>query len=241
MQSGTQGNRVAGERTQELTCKFCERTFQRENSLASHMCEVKRRMLLENDKPYRMAFNIWREFMKLSIPNTKKERTYEDFARNRYFKDFVKFAKHVIDLNAMHPEEFVRFVVKNSIKLNDWCKDWVYEHYVRELNKRETVDRAVERSLLSMQAWALETGKPWQNFFKDISGPRAVQLIKTGRISPWVLFATPQGQGLLTRLEPGQFDTVAEYIEPDVWRVRMYKNAEECRWINNVFEESGVQ
>ena len=103
-------------------CKYCSKDFARESTLSSHMCERKRRMLAENERPNQIALQIWLKFLKFTTPNLKKQKTYEDFVSSRYYTSFVKFARHVIDLNPYDSEGFVDFVFRYGVKLDDWCK-----------------------------------------------------------------------------------------------------------------------
>jgi len=53
-----------------------------------------------------------------------------------------------MDLSPYDLESFVDFIFRNAVKMDDWCKNYVYEMYVRENNKKESVDRAAERVIL---------------------------------------------------------------------------------------------
>lgn len=221
-------------------CKYCKKSFVKEGTLFSHACEKKRRVMAEHDKPNRLGFNLWLRFHKFCTPNTKKEKTYQDFIDSNYFTGFLKFARHVIDLNPHSIEDFADFVIKNSIKLDDWCKIWVYESWIREVNKKESTDRAVERCVLLMKTWSLDTDNDWRNFFKDANTNIAVHWIRTGRISPWVIYATEQGQGLIHRFSDEQISMVVEYIEPKFWQFKVARQQVDTTWIQSVFDNAGI-
>ena len=77
------------------------------------------------------------------------------------------FDKYMLDVNAIDPEKFIDFVITTSVKLDKWTSDAVYETYIRELNKKETAERAVERGILLMQQWSRENDRPYNVFFRD--------------------------------------------------------------------------
>ena len=206
----------------------------------SHMCDKKRRMLDKDLKQNRIAYQAWLIFRKLSIANIKHDKPYDEFIINRYYTDFMKLAKHIIDLNLDKPDEFVKFIVMNSIKMNDWCKAVVYETYVKDRTKKETVERAIERSLLNMKAWAEKTGNSWCEYFQKVSTPEAVQDIRMGRISPWCTFATDQGSRLIDRLEPGQVQTLIDYMEPNSWRAKVMRQKSDALWVQEVFNKAEI-
>lgn len=223
-----------------FACQYCDKEFKREKTLAVHMCEPKRRHMVQNDRHVRLAFRAYQRFYEKSM-NAKRAKTYTEFAKSNYYIAFVRFGKHLIDLNAIDPERFIDFLLQMGVRLDDWCKDTVYEEYVRDLTRKESVDRAVERNVLLMQQWGIETGETWTKFFDKVNTQRAVQLIKTGRISPWIIYGCDGAQTLLDRMNDEQIKMVAEYIDPTYWRKRLIKQADDARWIQSVFDSAGVQ
>jgi len=222
-------------------CKYCPATFVKETTLSAHMCERKRRLLAEHNRENQIALQIWLKFLKFTTPNSKKQKTYSDFISSRVYTGFVKFARHVIDLNPYDFESFIDFVFRYGVKLDDWCKAYVYEAWIREYNKKETVDRAAERSILLMRTWAETTGEDWHKFFKLVNTNQAVHWIRTGRISPWVLYATKAGESLVDRFNAEQIEMVAEYIEPKHWQFKVARQADDANWIEKTFDNAGIE
>jgi hypothetical protein len=198
-------------------------------------------MNAKDDKQNRIAYQSWLIYRKMMIANVKHDKPYDDFINDRYYMSFMKLAKHIIDLNLDKPEEFVKFILKNSVKIDDWCKAVVYETYVKDRTKKETVERAIERSVLNMKAWAEKTGLHWEDYFQYVSTPEAVQDIRMGRISPWCTFATDQGSRLIDRFEPGQIQQLIDYIEPQSWRVKVKRQQQDADWVQQVFNEARIQ
>ena len=62
------------------TCQYCGKNFTREKTLTVHMCEPKRRHMVQNDRHVRMAFRAYQRFYDKSM-NAKKPKTYEEFAK----------------------------------------------------------------------------------------------------------------------------------------------------------------
>jgi hypothetical protein len=153
----------------------------------------------------------------------------------------MKLAQHIIDLNLDDPEGFVKFIIMNSVKINDWRKAVVYETYIKDRTKKETVERAIERTLLNMKAWAENTNGQWQDYFQAVSTPQAVQDIRMGRISPWCTFATDQGSRLIDRLEPGQIQQLVEYLEPEKWRIKVKRHQRDAEWVQQVFNQAEIK
>jgi hypothetical protein len=198
-------------------------------------------MLAKDTKQNRIAYQSWLLFRRLTIANIKHDKQYEEFITNRYFTDFMKLSKHIIDLGIEDPEGFVKFVIMNSVPIRDWQKAVVYETYIKDRTKKETVERAAERSILNMTAWAEKTKNDLTDYFVQVSTPEAVQDIRMGRISPWCLFATDQGSRLVDRLEPGQVQQLVDYMEPLSWRAKVKRQQQDAEWIQKVFNKANVK
>lgn len=221
-------------------CKYCNKDFVKETTLMAHMCEKKRRYLAKDDKQNRIAYQSWLLWRRLSMANVKHDKPYDDFMNNSLFTGFMKLAKHMIDLNLEKPEEFVKFIVLHSVKMHDWTKIFVHESFVQEKLKNETVDRAIERSLLNMKEWAEKSGYNWQEYFARVSTVEAVQDIKMGRLSPWCTFATDQGSRLIDRLEPGQVQALIDFLNPQSWKVKVKRQQEDADWVQEVFNKAEI-
>lgn len=221
-------------------CEFCGKNFVKEKYLVNHVCEQKRRWMNKDEKYVKLGFYAYRRFYQLTKASGKKDSTYEEFCKSKYYTAFNKFGRHVLSINAINPEGFIDFVIKSGVKLDDWTQDWVYEMWVRELCKRETPEQALERSLLMMQQWSMESGEEWWNFFRKISTVQAVNWIRNGKISPWALYCAPSSKDLFARMSDEQLGMIEEYIHPGFWKQKMTNNKEDVEYIKNVFREAGL-
>ena len=221
----------------DYQCKFCGKAFTRERTLSSHMCEKKRRWMSKDDMDSRMAFNVWSDFMKFVSPNTKKAKTTEDFIRSPDYIGFKKFANYIIDLKPVESDKFIQWLFKMGVRLSDWQRPGTYQLYVQEAAKKETAERALERTLLAIQEWIEQTGEDCQKFFNKIAPATGMNLIVMGRISPWIIYSTDAAQRLLDRMEPGQIDTVAKHVDTEWWTNKLKKNQDEVTWLNTTMAQ----
>ena len=141
-------------------CQYCQKKFKGEKTLMVHVCEPKRRYMNKNEKYSRLAFYAFNRFYEMTQA-VGKPIEFDMFAKSKFYLGFTKFGKHIININAINPEEYIDFVIRNSVKLNKWTSDSVYETYIQELNRKESADRAVERSILLMQKWGEEYDRPF--------------------------------------------------------------------------------
>ena len=91
-----------------------------------------------------------------------------------------------------------------------------------------------------MQDWAEETGSDWNDYFDAVSANMAVFHICSGKISPWVLFASDKAQALLDRLNSEQLQMVIDYIDVPYWQRRFKVNPRDFEWVQNVLAEANL-
>jgi len=224
--------------SQEHQCKFCLKSFSRESTLSSHMCEKKRRWMSKDDIDNRIGFRVWSDFIKYVSPNSKKIKSTDDFIRSPDYTAFIKFANYLITLRPYESDKFINWLFKMGVKLSDWQKPGTYQLYVQEAAKKETADRALERTILTMREWGENTGNNWRDFFNKIPPSTGMNMVVMGRLSPWIIYSTDAAQGLLDRMEPAQIDTVAKHVDTEWWIKRLKKEAVEVLWVNTMMTQA---
>lgn len=220
-------------------CQFCNKSFKREKTLAVHLCEQKRRHINRDDKYVRLGFLAYNRFYEIT-QGSKTQKPYEHFAKSSYYTAFTKFGRHMLEINAIDPEKFIDFVITASIPLDSWCKDSVYESYIRELNKKETAERAVERGILLMEQWGREHDRPFNVFFREISRPRLIHWIKSGRISPWIIFNCDSGDAAIASMTDNEHHMINEYLEPTFWTRKFSTRQDDVAFVQMVLKEAGL-
>ncbi len=219
------------------TCEFCKRDYSSEKTLIAHACEKKRRWLWKDEKYATMGFRAYQLFYEVGM-KYKKVKTQEDFIDSQYYSAFIKFGKHLVDINAIDPIGFTEFLIRTNVRLDDWTLPRPYEIWVRELGRKEHPDRALERNILLMEQWSRETGEEWTDFFRKVNPQLATKWIKTGRLSPWLLFTV--GDELVERLSDEQLILVQELLEPGFWFKKFDTFEEEVRSIKFNLRSVGV-
>ena len=220
-------------------CEYCNKSFAKETTLAVHMCERKRRHLNQNEKPVQLGYRAYQLFYRIGT-NSKKDKTYEEFASSQYYSAFVKFGSYCLDLRVDDVPGLTKWLLQNQIKLDKWTSDQVFNNWLKSRLKTESVDRAFERTVLFMQTWADENNQSWNHYFEKVSSNLAVFHICSGKISPWVLFASDQAQAFLDKLNPEQLQMVVDYIDVPYWQQTFKKNPEDFEWVQQVLREASL-
>jgi hypothetical protein len=194
----------------------------------------------KDSKQVQLGFRSYQLFYKIGT-NSKTEKTYADFASSAYYSAFVKFGTYCLDLRVDDVPAFTKWLLQNSIKLDKWASDTNFSKWIKERLKSESVDRAVERTVLFMHEQASASDTPWNEYFETVPTNLAVFHICSGKISPWVLYASSRAQNLLDRMNDEQIKLVIDYIDPVYWQIHMKRKSEDFAWVKTLLTQAQLQ
>lgn len=220
----------------KFVCEYCNKEYKYKHSLEVHVCTKKQRFLQKNEKRVRYGFHAYNRFNRLSCGH-KKDSTYEQFCNSQYYNAFVKFGSYLSNVNPLYPDNYIDYVIKNKLKIKDWCNDDVYEKYVLELLKKEPASVALERSINTMIAWAEENRSIWYHYFDHVNYNLSIWHIKDGKISPWIILNTDKGKKLLSNFDDTQLDIIFEIINPEYWLPVFSRNPTDIEMIHLLSKE----
>ena len=218
-------------------CQFCKRSFAKEKTLAAHVCEPKRRHQQQDEKHVQIAYIAYKRFYELT-QGSSNFKTYEHFAQSQYYNAFVKFGNHIININAINPDYFIDYVIRSNTKLDHWCKDAVYEEYLLPYIKTENVRDALERSIITMEKWAINNDAQFNHFFKFVNFNKAVALIINGKISPWIIYNSKTGMEMLEKMTDEQLGLINDFIDPIYWSNRFEAFVADVEWVKHILSDA---
>jgi hypothetical protein len=211
----------------------------KEGTLSVHVCEQKRRALARTEKHAVIGYNTYNRFYKVT-QNIKGDKTYEDFCKSPYYNAFIKFGSFVSNVNPLYPEKFIDFVVSSGTKLDHWCRDELYDRYVVDLVKKESVETALERSIDHMIAWAKDNNSIWNHYFLYVSLSRATYDIKDGKISPWLVLNSNNGKEMLKKFNDEQLNAVSTIMDVPFWMRKFKTLPADVELVKQVIKESNL-
>lgn len=224
---------------QPYICQYCNKGFMKEGTLMVHICEQKRRALAKTEKHVVVGYDAFNRFFKMS-QHAKGDKTYEEFCKSPYYNAFVKFGSFVANVNPLYPDKFIDFVVTSGIKLDHWCRDEIYDRYVVDLVRKESVETALQRSIEHMTKWGEANNAKWNHYFLYVSLSRATYDIKDGKISPWVIFNSANGKALLKKLDDAQLNAITLIIDPQYWLSKFKKLPADVEFAKQIIKESNI-
>jgi|TARA_B110000259_G_scaffold94319_1_gene109178 hypothetical protein len=218
-------------------CKYCGSGYTREKTLAVHMCQKKRRALQINEKRVQLGLYAFNRFYETSM-YSKKQKTYEDFCSSQYYNAFVKFGSFISNVKPLYPEKYIDHVVTSGVKLDHWCREELYEAYALELIRKEGVETALERSIMTMMEWAEDKSAPWNHYFQHVSLNRAIWHLKDGKVSPWIVLNSKSGKEMLGKFNNEQLELIYHVLDPSHWAMRFKRNPKDVELVKDVVRES---
>ena len=222
-----------------LTCKWCEKTFMSERTLSAHMCVKKRRWADRELTHIRLGYRVFQMFYELNTI-ASKPKSMENFIKSQYYEGFTKFGRSCVVNEYLEPEQFAEWLIKEGKKLADWSKDKMYDEFLLTYVKKEPGLKALERTIIYLNKWCTETDNDWQDYFKLVTPARAVHDIRSAKVSPWVLYLSETGGELLTRFNDEQVKMIQHVIDTTFWMKQFGYNKEEVEEIKQTCEVAGI-
>lgn len=172
--------------------------------------------------------------------NAKADKSYDEFAKSPYYNAFVKFGSFMSNVNPMYPERFIEFVVMSGVKLDHWCREELYDQYVINLVKNESVETALERSVKTMVEWGDSNSAAWNHYFNYASLNRAAYDIKDGKISPWVVLNCNSGKDMLRKFNDEQLMAINAVMDISYWLSKFKRQPGDTELAREVIRESKI-
>jgi len=225
---------------QPYKCVHCDKSFMQEKTLVAHMCERKRRALQKDEKRVQAGFIAYNRFWQLT-QNAKIAKTYDNFADSSYYNAFVKFGSFINNVNPLYPDKFIDYIIKSGEKLDNWCKDAVYEKYLYETLKTEPVESAVQRSLKTMMEWGDDHNANFAHYFNYVSLNKAVHDIVNGHVSLWVILNTLSGQKMLHKMSDEQLNMIGPAFDVPYWMRKFKDVPADVMLVKEICQEAGIE
>ena len=202
----------------------------------AHMCEPKRRHLQKDEKRVKVGFLAFNKFY--TIVQRSKPKTYAEFCKSSYYNAFVKFGSFVSNINPIYPEKFIDFVIKSNVKLDHWCRDELYDTYMFEMIKVEPVEEAVRRTIETMMEWGDNNQAQYNDYFRYCNLNRAVNDIRNGLISPWVLLNSKSGMELLGNFNDEQLAIIEPTLDVPYWKRQFKAKPADVEMVKEIVKEA---
>lgn len=219
-------------------CEFCKREFLKEKTVLSHICEYKHRWLEKDKQGSRIGFQAWLQFYTKNS-TSKKNRTFEEFIKSAYYTAFVKFGTYCIDVKAINISRFVDWLLRDQIKIDNWCKDSVYNkflgEYLRVEDAMDALARSIETTITLAQAETIQT----HDVLRYGNVNKICYAITTGKISPWILYMSDSGTQFLSELTSDRIAMIGDYIDMQQWAIKFKREPDTVLQVKQLLKAAG--
>ena len=222
------------------TCEFCQKSFSRESTLATHVCEPKRRHLAQSEPSVRRAHVAFQMFHNSLSPKKMVVKTYQEFCASTLYSAFVKFGSWSIENQVQEYQALVDYLLRNNVKIDRWCDVNLYNQYLVDLLDNENSEQAIKRSLDTITTWARDTGNEWTSFFGKCHPNVIINWIRSGRISPWLLYNSTTAIGFFEKCSDEQLLMIQEAASSRKWKIRFLRRKEEADAIQDCLKAAGI-
>lgn len=216
---------AANEEVNDNKCDHCGRNFIRANTLLKHICEQKRRWLVKDSPGSRIGYTAWIKFYEQCQPN-RKRKSHHDFIISPYYTAFIKFGNYCVDIKAISVQNYIEYLLKNSISIDNWISDRTYTKYLLEFLKNENYMDAIKRSIEHLLEISNVENIQLSDSFRYLNANKLCQLIISGRISPWLLYHSKAGMEFLSKLNGDQTSIIFDYIDPERWNIKFKRESD---------------
>lgn len=222
----------------EFSCEFCNRSFQKETTMMKHLCETKRRWQDREHPGNRIGFQSWIRFYAKNTA-TKKQKTYQDFAKSAYYIAFVRFGHYCVNIKCISVNRYADWLLNNQIKIDEWCSDTNYDKFLIQHLKDEDPLDAIARSVETTIEYAANDNIQSKDYLRYGNRNRICHLIMNGKISPWMLYQSESGIELLESLDLGQQTMILDYINPEQWALKFKRNSDNVAQVKELLAAGG--
>lgn len=225
---------------QKFECGYCNKSFRKESTLFAHggVCEKKRRADQEKEVGVQLGYMAYLKFYEMTQPTATKN--YKDFSESKFYIAFVKFGRNIKMINALKPDKFIEYLIKENVKLDKWCQDRVYTKYLHTMLRKENPNDTLQRGLEEMIKWGDEQETEFNQFFKNANSNKVCHSIIKGRLSPWIVYNSATGLEFLGELNEDQLSLIYEYIDPEYWQTRFSNYMADTEYMKQTLKEAGL-
>ena len=216
-------------------CEFCKRKFIRESTILTHLCEPKRRWNDRETQTNRFAHNAFKTYHQKNHPN-KKNIEYIDFIHSPFYTAFVKFANYCLSNKVINIPRYIDFLVSHKVVVDHWNSDVHYTKFLIEYLKLEDPYDAVKRSIECLSQLCNEQNLQIRDSFKFLNHNKLCHYIVNGNLSPWFLYQSKEGTSFIAKLNQDQIKLIFDYINPDVWSVKIARQKNIAEDIRSMLE-----
>jgi hypothetical protein len=219
-------------------CEFCHRDFRRESTMLAHLCEPKRRYRERDEIGVKLGMQAYLKFYEIA-QGSARLKTWDDFSSSSYYRAFVKFGRYCQSIKAVNYPALVMWLIRKNVPLDRWCQDRIYQDYLIQHTRQETVNDALARALESSIEWCERTGNPSSDYLRYGNDNVICHDITRGKTTAWAIYSSDSGQEFLDRINPDQVSLIWPWIDSDIWQKKFQDFPADQAYAQEILRQAG--
>lgn len=219
-------------------CGYCDKIFQRETSLAVHVCEPKRRFREQHEVGVQLGFAAYLRFYEIA-QGSSRLRTFEEFVHSAYYRAFVKFGRHCQAIHAVAVPRWIDWLIQHNKKVDHWCRDSVYTEFLHQHTRQENVADALARAVETAMTWEHTTGNPSKDYLRYGNHNTICYAITSGRITAWALYNSSSGIDFLSQANSEHLAMIWPWIDADFWSQKFRDYPADAAYAREILDKAG--
>ena len=218
-------------------CEFCSATFVNKKNLKKHNCKYKKRYLhIKTNRRGLSAFNYYKKWLSISGKSIKYVDEHT-FVHSIHYNHFVKFISHIKEKGIPDILLFIRIMVKKGISPQNWLHEKTLELFLEEYDLSDPVKQiSISVDTIIRITDALEC-EP-KEIFNILTVPDISMLVKTRKISPWLLLnSSTFKEYLKNRATASDREYIQKFVNPKKWKSIINNNEKIKKAVLEIIEQ----
>jgi len=223
-------------------CEFCSKTFANEVNLSKHKCEFsKRHDYITKTGTGMIMYRLYIFWLR----NLGRSTRYVDehtFIHSIHYKAFVRFMEFSKKYSLPSNEIYIRYCNSRNLSPQAWTDKELYKEFLEWYDQSISYEKQLKISIQTVMqvCQLLELEKP-SDIFDVLDGKIILELIRSRRISPWMIFNSECWMDYLAKKATAEERKhVHLYINPKRWGAIFSANPKKREAAIEIMKEFGL-
>ena len=91
-----------------------------------------------------------------------------------------------------------------------------------------------------LQEYCQEHNVLFNRYFDDVSVNVIIFHITSGKLSPWIIFASQKAQALLDCISSEHIKMILDFVDVDYWQKKIELNPRDFNWVSELMMEANL-
>jgi len=197
-------------------CDHCVKQFIKEETFLAHKCDYMVRKEELTTKTGQSAFRCYKTWIKMKTRSSIL--TPDSFLRSRFYKSLMAFSIFCQEVEIVDIDIYIKLMIRSKYSPQIWIHDIVYVQYLQHLDNKVSPFTLVEISIKNIDMFCDALQCPPSKLFNTLHPNEILMLIRSRRLSPWILLKSKTFIAMLNRLSQDHRTLFDKLINATFWR-----------------------